>query len=300
MKIDHVKSGSSNDGRVRGFFRLEGRTLYDRHRAIETLLPASGRRGSAHAGEEGRHIESLLRDFLNRHLPSSIRAFSGFILRAATKVGESDLARVEAESDKHSGQIDIIVYDLARFPIYERFEEFVVVPPEGVLGVLSVKKRLYLGQLKRELASLAEAARLCAIPGRRGPHLGIYAFTASEPNAAAEVYRTVAAVCGNQPFDTVVNEVTVMDEYVVFKWRQRDSPAGTARFVRVDCIREGGTDFEIPVQRMLQSLLGVYYDPSRGSTSRRPGFVHFGKGTFGRAPVLGDLPTLPPLSSAEL
>lgn len=157
---------------VRSFFDLEAEVLDRRFQTIETLLPAEERDGAAHTGEEGRQIESLLRDFLNRHLPAELRAFSGFILRPATKTGAYDLHRV-SQTDKHSKQLDIIVYDRAHYPVYEQFEEFVIVPPEGVVGILSVKKRLYLSHLRAELASLKYAAELCDLPEHaRGPHLG--------------------------------------------------------------------------------------------------------------------------------
>ena len=39
----------------------------------------------------------------------------------------------------HSTQLDIIVYDSAKYPIFQRFGESVIVPPEGVVGIISVK-----------------------------------------------------------------------------------------------------------------------------------------------------------------
>jgi hypothetical protein len=95
--------------RVRQFFELEANSLLERLRVLETLLPNPTSKGSAHYGEEGRYIESLLRDFLNRHMPSGLRAVSGFILSPSTKTGAQDLERVENFDDRHSRQLDIIV-----------------------------------------------------------------------------------------------------------------------------------------------------------------------------------------------
>jgi hypothetical protein len=157
--------------RIRRFFNAEAQALRDKFLMMETLIPAVGRTGSGHVAEEGRYLEALLRDFLNKHLPSDVRAYSGFILRPATKTGVDDLRRVKTSDDEHSTQLDVIIYDISRFPIYERFEEFVVVPPEGVIGIVSVKKTLRLADLTKELNSLRRAASLCEQENIRGPYL---------------------------------------------------------------------------------------------------------------------------------
>jgi hypothetical protein len=278
--------------RIRQFFEAEAAALQSRFRVIETLIPSQDGRGSGHRGEEGRHIESLLRDFLNRHLPTDIRALSGFILRPATKTGADDLRRVESSSDDHSSQLDIIIYDLAKYPIYERFEEFVVVPPEGVVGIVSVKKTLRLEDLKSEFASLERGARLCKREKGRGPYLGLFAFVSesqSREDLGAGIFRRIEEHFTGKAFDFLVNEVSVLDQLVVFKFSQRDSPSGTAKYVRIDCVDrvELAPVMHIALQRMIQSILGVYYDSDRGATVGRPGFVSFNKGQFNEAPLLG-------------
>lgn len=45
--------------------------------------------------------------------------------------------------DSHSTQLDILIYDSAKYPIFQRFGENVIVPPEGVAGIISVK-RIYM------------------------------------------------------------------------------------------------------------------------------------------------------------
>lgn len=62
-------------------------------------------------------------------------------MRPAVKKGKGDTTRCD-EEDSHSSQLDIIVYDKDRYPIYEKFNEFVIVPPEGVIAVISIKKSL--------------------------------------------------------------------------------------------------------------------------------------------------------------
>lgn len=280
--------------RIRSYFEAEAQSLRERIRIIETLLPAPRGRGSAHRGEEGRHIESLLRDFLNRHLPAQLRALSGFILRPSTKTGRNDLSRLENETDEHSSQLDIIVYDVARFPVYERFEEFIVAPPEGVVGIISVKKRLRVNTLPAELTSLAHAAQLCRSPQGKGPYLGLFAFAADEPpeKLGAAIFNRIQQTLSNKPFCSLINEVSVFDKLVVFKFSPEDSPPGQAKFVQLDCtdMHTKTEALHLPIQRILQSLLGVHHDPSRGTLIERPGFASFYRGQFNKAPLLGYVP----------
>jgi hypothetical protein len=272
--------------RVRKFFEIEAETLRERFRIIETLLPHSSTRGAAHRGEEGRHIESLLRSFLNKHLPGNLRAVSGFILCPSTKTGVQNLERVTEHQDRHSRQLDVIVYDFDAFPVFERFEEFCIVPPEGVVGIVSVKKRLYSRDLPSEVATLKEAAELCHQKGRRGPFTGIFAFSADEKDDDAlgrRIFKAIKDKHEGHLFDPMINEASVMARICVFKNRVEHGRARSARYIAVDC----RTEPHIPLQRLLQSLLSVYYDVTRGSGKQRPGFVSFRKNTFAASPELG-------------
>jgi hypothetical protein len=276
---------------VRSYFDVEAEVLYQKFRMIEKLLPSATSSGSSHAAEEGRHIESLLRDFLNRHLPTDLHAYSGFILRPSTKTGAFDLARLhESEGDQHSTQLDIIVFDRQRYPIYEQFEEFAIVPPEGVVGVVSVKKRLYNKNLRPELNALRRAAAaLCDNPGERGPHLGLFAFTSAENYTASKWGTVIADALTNelaeQPFNHLVNEITIMDQLVAFKWVPPSEKRGNARYTRCDV--HDSAQKHLSVQRVLQSIMSVYY---HRIDLKRPGFTSFLKGSFRDGPLIVELP----------
>ena len=218
-------TGSEGEG-VRRFFELEARMLIESARIVETLLPHPSTRGSSHRAEEGRHIEALVRAFLNRHLPTSLRAVSGFILRPSTKVGESDRSRVMTVEDEHSGQLDVIVYDVAAFPVYERFEEFAIVPPEGVVAIISVKKTLYKRDVRPELLSLQQAVRLCRVPPRRSPFSALFCLTADRAlttNGARFCFEAVKAVHSGDPFDLMITEISTAEGFTLFKARMRDT-----------------------------------------------------------------------------
>jgi hypothetical protein len=254
---------------------------------METLLPHASTAGAAHRGEEGRHIEALLREFLNRHLPKDVRAVSGFIMRPSTKVGEDDLSRTVTVDDAHSSQLDIIVYDFARFPVYEQFEEFVIVPPEGVIAVLSVKKTLTSGHLQPELRALAHVIDLCRSERRRSPFTAIVAFEAGSGlrrDAPKACFDAAEQVHSGDPFDRMVTEVCVISKFTVFKFRKRDSGRqGYAKYVSVNAKDKP----QISLQRLINSILSVFYDDSRGIGCKRPGFVSFKKGTFNDSPLAG-------------
>ena len=149
------------------YFENETQALLTRYKNLEKLIPKvktnkkSGKiaAGSYHPAEEGRFLEEILKSLLNEHLPKGIRAITGFILRPATQVGLDDNRRQRDQiEDLHSPQIDIIVYDTINYPIFESFGDFAIVPPEGVLGIISVKKNLYLNQIVSELKALKYSA----------------------------------------------------------------------------------------------------------------------------------------------
>lgn len=289
---EHIDSTKGE--RVRMFFDTEANMLYEQYKNIEKLIPARNRKGSTNPGEEGRYIESLLRGFLNTHLPHQIRAYSGFILRPATKTGYGNYGRVAPDNakDMHSSQLDIIVYNSAQFPIYHRFEEFVIVPPEGVVGIVSVKKTLRISSIKSELRKLENAARLCHDGRSRGPYLGLFAFTCEDTNnntkIGKDIFQRIEECSCNKLFECAINEVSILDRLVVYKYSRHDAPNNKAKYVRIDCKGSNCNKpaSHVPIQRLIQSILAVFHHPSR-LNPERPGFVSFEKGIFGDAPELG-------------
>ena len=78
-----------------------------------------------------------------------MEALTGSILRPAVKTGLKNRSR-KNEVDSHSTQLDILIYDSAKYPIFQRFGENVIVPPEGVVGIISVKKNLHENDIVHE------------------------------------------------------------------------------------------------------------------------------------------------------
>ena len=75
---------------------------------------------------------------------------TGFILRPAVKTGSGKKERA-GDRDAHSSQLDLIIFDSASYPVFLRMGDHAIVPPEGVIGVISVKKNLYFSQLEQEI-----------------------------------------------------------------------------------------------------------------------------------------------------
>lgn len=84
----------------------------------------------------GTHCEVLLRDFLRRSLPSRFGVDKGYIFGRSVRDGR----------DVHCPEIDILIHDTQEYrPIY-RLEDFVIVQPEAVKGIIQVKRALRMGE----------------------------------------------------------------------------------------------------------------------------------------------------------
>lgn len=102
--------------------------------------------GSRQNAESGLFREGLLRSFLSRILPSAVAVNSGFIYGF--------------EEVPTSKQLDIIIWHkAAHSPVYDA-EQFVIVPPEAVIAVVSVKSKMTLSELRHGLDNLLSIAPL--------------------------------------------------------------------------------------------------------------------------------------------
>ncbi|TWT62851.1 DUF6602 domain-containing protein [Rubinisphaera italica] len=97
----------------------------------------------------GTHCEVLLRDFIRRNLPSKFSVDKGFIYGRREVEGKS----------KHCPEIDILIHDTANYRPAFRLEDFVIVQPEAVRGVIQIKRTLTSGQLASALENVVEAKR---------------------------------------------------------------------------------------------------------------------------------------------
>lgn len=272
--------------RVRQFFNSETKAILALYKNIETLVPSKLKRGSAHVAEEGRYIESILRSFLNKHLPDDLKAFSGFILRPATKTGNHDRSRRKNEVDQHSKQLDIIVYDYKNYPVFESFEEFAIVPPEGVVGIISVKKNLYENQIEDELTALISAAKLCSVKSSqgkglmRGPSTCLISFSNKVKlkkdfkERCEWIFEKIIKTHTDKYFDQCIGQIIALDSFTIFKRRPNNEKTfdNKANYVAFDHSTEN--EYHFGLQFLLTGILAAYYHETRKS-ELRPGFTSF-------------------------
>ena len=156
--------------RIQNYWSNEMQAMLDTYKQFQILIPAENRNGAAHNGEDGRYVETLIREYLKRYLPKDLEVLTGFILRPAVKTGLKNRSR-KNEVDSHSTQLDILIYDSAKYPIFQRFGENVIVPPEGVVGIISVKKNLHENDIIHEAQALKATSKLCRCVDDNGQHL---------------------------------------------------------------------------------------------------------------------------------
>ncbi len=81
--------------------------------------------GDVHWPSDGAAKESILRDVLRRHLPATVGVGTGFAV----------------DSNKCSGQIDVLLYDTSK-PVLYRDGDFICITPDAVRGVIEVKTKI--------------------------------------------------------------------------------------------------------------------------------------------------------------
>lgn len=267
--------------RVQNYFENECKALLNVYTQFETLIPNSTRKGAAHTGEDGRYVESLIKEFLKRFLPKDLEILTGFIMRPGVKTGINNRER-RGEHDTHSTQLDIIVYDSGHYPVFLRFGDNVIVPPEGVISIISIKKTLDDQDFLKETIALKKAAKLCRHENEekrkiRGPYLALVGMHSIEkkrtPTEEWIFDRITAAYDKTQDtFDETIGLITNLNGWSIFKRRPK-----------AECKEAEYTFFNHPnechfgLQFLLTGILSVYYDETR-NYRERPGFTGFPSG----------------------
>jgi len=266
------------DGKsIQKYFQKEALSMLDAYKNFETLIPSPKGAGAEHKGEDGRFVENLIRSFLSKYLPKELEVLTGFIVRPAVKVGKNDKSR-KNEKDSHSTQLDIIIYNSAHYPVFLRSNDTVIVPPEGVICIISVKKTLNKGDIKHELSALKEASKLCRIDGLRGPYLALVSMDNNICKQNPDKFdwinemKSVYDEDKDLAFDDMVGYIGSFKHWGIFKARPTKSEPYNARYVMFK--HDENTENHLGLQFLLTGILSVYYDSSRTSVVR-PGFTSF-------------------------
>lgn len=263
---------------IQTFFQQEALSMLDAYKNFETLIPAPNGKGAEHKGEDGRFVENLIRSFLVKYLPKELEVLTGFIVRPAVKVGTSGRTR-KGDSDKHSSQLDIIIYNSAKYPVYLRSNDTVVVPPEGVICVISVKKTLNDGDIEHELKALKNTSKLCRCGNLRSPYFALVSMDSNinkkDPDTYDWIFSKMQALYQNDDdlsFDDMIGYIGSLKHWGIFKTRPNEKNLYQGKYVMFK--HDNETENHLGLQFLLTGILSVYYDKSR-STVSRPGFTSF-------------------------
>ena len=268
--------------RIQEYLSNEAKSLLAIYNQFQTLLPHATYNSASHMGEDGRYIESLIKEYLKRYLPKDLEVLTGFILRPAVKTGLNNRSR-QSDSDQHSTQLDIIIYDSHHYPIFQKFGDNVIVPPEGVVGIISVKKRFNESDFASEAEALKEAAKLCRYTNEndekiRGPYLAMIAMHSIEKKKTQTsewIFEKISSVYNSSEdtFDETVGLITNVKGWSIFKKRPKKN-CTKAEYIFFEH-QEGEEHFGL--QFLLTGILSVYYDATR-NPRERPGFTAFPSG----------------------
>ena len=270
--------GMKMDGhRIQQYWSHEMEAMLETYRQFEILIPAKAGKGAAHRGEDGRYVETLIREYLKRYLPKELEALTGFIMRPAVKTGLNNKVR-KSEKDSNSTQLDILIYNSARYPVFQRFGDSVIVPPEGVVGIISVKKRMKEIDVKHEVTVLKEASKLCRCcndEGKviRGPFLALVSMDSFEKVKEPTdewIYKKLLEVYTQEDcFDDLIGYIGSLNKWSIFKKRPRKEDNAEYLF-----FNHSEEEMHLGFQFLITGILSVYYDESRNDISR-PGFTAF-------------------------
>lgn len=98
----------------------------------------------------GMACEVLIRQVIRNTLPTQFSVDKGFIHgRRPTEGGQS----------RHSPEIDILIHDSHNYAPLLRIDDFVIVQPAAVRGIVQVKRTMSSGTLEKALHNIVEAKR---------------------------------------------------------------------------------------------------------------------------------------------
>lgn len=285
--------------RVRQFMENEVEAMLKTYEQFQILIPAEGKNGAAHPGEDGIYVEALLKGYIEKFLPKGLEVLTGFILRPAVKTGKGESER-RKDADTHSSQLDLIIYDSASYPVFLRMENHVIVPPEGVIGVISVKKNLYFSQVDEEIKALEQVGQLCTGKNAmgqevKGPFLALVEMDTAESGKLEtqgkkmfERLEKIFAQTGTNRYDWFPGYIGVLNQWSVYKAAPKKADKEIEKKAKYCFYKHKKSEKYLGFSLIINGILNVYYDKTRGN-ERRLGFALLSSGR-GYDEKLGEIP----------
>ena len=138
---------------IKSYFKSLNEELQSLKNRVRNFIEGS------HWLTDGEWKESVLRSFLRRNLPGTVRVGRGFII----------------SHDKTSHQIDILIYDNSK-PILFRDGDLVFVTPDAVKGIIEVKSKLNSTTFKETVKKLCHDAEIMRLSGPVNKFASIFSF----------------------------------------------------------------------------------------------------------------------------
>ncbi len=149
-------SGYDLNQGVREFYASQAEALLSQWQNIEQLLgPTSD------FTAPGTHCEVLLRDFLRKQFPAWVSVDKGFIYGRThrwTTVTEHSKP-VEKQVQQHGPEIDLLIHDTLLYRPVFRLEDFVIVQPQAVLGMIQVKRSFQANEFREAIDNITDGKR---------------------------------------------------------------------------------------------------------------------------------------------
>lgn len=142
---------------IRNFYASQAKAILAQWTNVENLLGPTN-----DFTAPGTHCEVLLRDFLRRQLPSWVRVDKGFVYGRTKRwcmVKDENSLSVEKECELHGPEIDLLIHDELMFRPVFRLEDFVIVQPEAVLGMIQVKRSFQANEFASAVANIVDGKR---------------------------------------------------------------------------------------------------------------------------------------------
>lgn len=127
------------------FLSAEAKATLEQYQYIEQLLGPT----MADWQWPGTHCEVLLREVIRKHLPKRFSVDKGYIHGAS-----GNGAAIE-----RCPEIDILIHDTEQYAPIFRMDDFAIVMPEAVAGIVQVKRTLTSATLKEGLNNIVAAKR---------------------------------------------------------------------------------------------------------------------------------------------
>lgn len=170
--------------------------------------------GAGHSGEKGLRRESVLAQFLTRHLPPCYGVARG---------------EVVAANGAASKQVDLVVYDALHAPLLQTAEASRVFPAESVYAAIELKDYLNCEALAKGVANIASVKRLdrsavveqhgghrMSPAQRRNPPIFGAVFALDGSDAAQTLMPALAECHRNLPAEMWLDCVCVLDQALLY------------------------------------------------------------------------------------